>query len=298
MNKLICIYILLIAIYSCDTNSGNTINVAGIKTTYILRSGSEIKHKEEHFDSLGNCIKEIYFGSRPGDTVSIVENTYAVALLLQSIEKNRLGEIQQTTINHYDNTYLKEKIIIRKDDTMLIQNFIYHANGNLKREITQFPQGKTTPVISIRNYDLKGNPETTYDQIYEDSSMIVLGRYEMTSFNNTYDTSSNRLLKVVATKLLGYYEMADTLYITSFNHDSLGRLIKQNNLLKPSNEVPDSIQFEYTDNGLILYKISYYSSGDITGHNNIDSTFYLYNKKDQLIGEQDTNGLNYRYEYK
>lgn len=299
MNKLICIYILLIAIYSCDTNSGNTINVAGIKTTYILRSGSEIKHKEEHFDSLGNCIKEIYFGSRPGDTVSIVENTYAVTLLLQSIEKNPSGEIQQTTINQYENTYLSQKIVVRHADTMLIQNFTYHDNGNIKREVTQFPQGKTTPVINIRNYDKKGNPETTYDQIYEDSSMIVLGRYEMTSFNNTYDTSSNRLIKVVATKLLGYYEMADTLFEIMYNYDHEGNLLAENYRNKFAKDSPDSISYRYSSSKMLVNKIAYSSP---TRKSELelqsDTTYYQYDALGRLIKERSSlSGNGYRIEY-
>ena len=225
MNKVTLIVILLFVLNSCKTKTEDPILVAEIKTTYIVRSDDEIKHKEEYFDSLGNCIKEIYYGSNSGDTVSIVENSYAVTLLLQSIEKNRNGEIQQTTIHHYDNTNLSQKIVIRHDDTMLIQNYSYYDNGNIKREITLYPQETITPVINIRNYDIKGNPETTYDQIYEDSTMIVLGRYEMTSYINTYDTSSNRLVKVVATKLFGYYEITDTLYITSFKYDSLGIIL-------------------------------------------------------------------------
>ena len=98
MNKLPIIVILLFVFNSCKTKTEDPILVAEIKTTYIVRSDDEIKHKEEYFDSLGNCIKEIYYGSNSGDTVSIVENSYAVTLLLQSIEKNRNGEIQQTTI--------------------------------------------------------------------------------------------------------------------------------------------------------------------------------------------------------
>ena len=124
-----------------------------------------------------------------------MENSYAVTLVLQSIEKNRNGEIQQTTIHHYDNTNLSQKIVIRHDDTMLIQNYSYYDNGNIKREITLYPQETITPVINIRNYDIKGNPETTYDQIYEDSTMIVLGRYEMTSYINTNEKSQNHLVK-------------------------------------------------------------------------------------------------------
>ncbi|MBK7036340.1 MAG: hypothetical protein IPH42_08360 [Bacteroidetes bacterium] len=298
MNKLPIIVILLFVFNSCKTKTEDPILVAEIKTTYIVRSDDEIKHKEEYFDSLGNCIKEIYYGSNSGDTVSIVENSYAVTLLLQSIEKNRNGEIQQTTIHHYDNTNLSQKIVIRHDDTMLIQNYSYYDNGNIKREITLYPQETITPVINIRNYDIKGNPETTYDQIYEDSTMIVLGRYEMTSYINTYDTSSNRLVKVVATKLFGYYEITDTLYITSFKYDSLGNLITQNYSFNSNKDDPDSIQYEYKEKGFVLSKKSYFLDRNRSNQNSTFITFYVYDKKNRLIEEQNSDGLSYRYEYK
>jgi uncharacterized protein with GYD domain len=298
MNKVTLIVILLFVLNSCKTKTEDPILVAEIKTTYIVRSDDEIKHKEEYFDSLGNCIKEIYYGSNSGDTVSIVENSYAVTLLLQSIEKNRNGEIQQTTIHHYDNTNLSQKIVIRHDDTMLIQNYSYYDNGNIKREITLYPQETITPVINIRNYDIKGNPETTYDQIYEDSTMIVLGRYEMTSYINTYDTSSNRLVKVVATKLFGYYEITDTLYITSFKYDSLGNLITQNYSFNSNKDDPDSIQYEYKEKGFVLSKKSYFLDRNRSNQNSTFITFYVYDKKNRLIEEQNSDGLSYRYEYK
>ena len=298
MNKVTLIVILLFVFNSCKTKTEDPILVAEIKTTYIVRSDDEIKHKEEYFDSLGNCIKEIYYGSNSGDTVSIVENSYAVTLLLQSIEKNRNGEIQQTTIHHYDNTNLSQKIVIRHDDTMLIQNYSYYDNGNIKREITLYPQETITPVINIRNYDIKGNPETTYDQIYEDSTMIVLGRYEMTSYINTYDTSSNRLVKVVATKLFGYYEITDTLYITSFKYDSLGNLITQNYSFNSNKDDPDSIQYEYKEKGFVLSKKSYFLDRNRSNQNSTFITFYVYDKKNRLIEEQNSDGLSYRYEYK
>ena len=278
MNKLPIIVILLFVFNSCKTKTEDPILVAEIKTTYIVRSDDEIKHKEEYFDSLGNCIKEIYYGSNSGDTVSIVENSYAVTLLLQSIEKNRNGEIQQTTIHHYDNTNLSQKIVIRHDDTMLIQNYSYYDNGNIKREITLYPQETITPVINIRNYDIKGNPETTYDQIYEDSTMIVLGRYEMTSYINTYDTSSNRLVKVVATKLFGYYEITDTLYITSFKYDSLGNLITQNYSFNSNKDDPDSIQYEYKEKGFVLSKKSYFLDRNRSNQNSTSWNLCLYGK--------------------
>lgn len=298
MNKVSIIVILLFVYNSCKTKTEDPILVAEIKTTYIVRSDSEIKLKEEFFDSLGNCIKEIYYGSKPGDTVNIVENSYAVTLLLKSVEKNRNGEIQQTTIQHYDNTYLSQKIVIRHEDTLLIQNYSYHDNGNIKREITSYPQETTTPVINIRNYDIKGNPETTYDQIYEDSSMIVIGRYEMTSYINTYDSSSKRLAKVVATKLFGYYEIADTLYITSFKYDSLGNLITQNYSFNSNKDAPDSIQYEYTEKGLVQSKKSYFVNRNRSNQNSTFITLYVYDKKNRLIEEQNSDGLSYRYEYK
>ncbi|MBK7567272.1 MAG: hypothetical protein IPI31_05540 [Bacteroidetes bacterium] len=298
MNKVPLIVILLFVLNSCKTKTEDPILVAEIKTTYIVRSDNEIKHKEEYFDSLGNCIKEIYYGSNSGDTVSIVENSYAVTLLLQSIEKNRNGEIQQTTIHHYDNTNLSQKIVIRHEDTMLIQNYSYYDNGNIKREITLYPQETITPVINIRNYDIKGNPETTYDQIYEDSTMIVIGRYEMTSYINTYDTSSNRLVKVVATKLFGYYEITDTLYITSFKYDSLGNLITQNYSFNSNKDDPDSIQYEYKEKGFVLSKKSYFLDRNRSNQNSTFITLYVYDKKNRLIEEQNSDGLSYRYEYK
>lgn len=298
MNKVTLIVILLFVLNSCKTKTEDPILVAEIKTTYIVRSDDEIKHKEEYFDSLGNCIKEIYYGSNSGDTVSIVENSYAVTLLLKSVEKNRNGEIQQTTVYHYDNNYLNQKIVIRHEDTMLIQNYSYYDNGNIKREITLYPQETITPVINIRNYDIKGNPETTYDQIYEDSTMIVLGRYEMTSYVNTYDTSSNRLVKVVATKLFGYYEITDTLYITSFKYDSLGNLITQNYSFNSNMDAPDSIQYEYKEKGFVLSKKSYFLDRNRSNQNSTFITLYVYDKKNRLIEEQNSDGLSYRYEYK
>ena len=296
MNKVNIIALILFVLYSCKTKTEDPMLVAEIKTTYIVRSDNEIKHKEEYFDSLGNCIKEIYYGSNSGDTVSIVENSYAVTLLLQSIEKNRNGEIQQTTIHHYDNTNLSQKIVIRHDDTMLIQNYSYYDNGNIKREITLYPQETITPVINIRNYDIKGNPETTYDQIYEDSTMIVLGRYEMTSYINTYDTSSNRLVKVVATKLFGYYEIADTLFVKTFKYEADGTLLAEINNRKYDKTTPDSIIYSYSEPGQLINKITYFTPGKKLIES--DTTYYQYDSRDRLIMEHSSlsgSGIKIQY---
>lgn len=299
MNKYIVFFVILFSIFSCKPNIDEPIKVSTIKTTYIINSGKEIKHRVEYYDTLGNCIKEIIFGSNSGDTVSIIENSFAVTLQLQSVEKNRSGEIQQTTINHYENTNLNEKIIIRNNDTMLIQNYTYHDNGNLKREVIQFPQGKVTPVINVRNYDIKGNPETIFDQIYVDSSMKVLGRYEMTSFNNTYDENTNRLSKVIATKLLGYYEETDTLFEKRYSYDDLGNIIKEYYPIKLTEEVPDSINYIYSDTGLLKNKISYYTTiKQSQPELQSDTIYYQYDTFERLIKEySDFSGYGYRIEY-
>ncbi len=293
MNKFIVLLIIQIAISSCKPKSQNIVEVSEIKTTYIIRSGTEIKHKEEYFDSLGNCIKEIYFGSQAGDILRIVENKYAGTLLLQSIEKSAEGKISETVTNNYNNTHLILQTFEKNGDIKSKKSYIYYNNGNIKREVSEISE----VMISVINYDEKGNTETIFDQVYEDSTKTVLWKYMMTSFHNTYDTSGTRIIKNVCTKLMGYHEITDTLFIAEFDHDVFGNILLQRNIKTSVPGKPDSIRYQYSEKGYLESWISY--TDPRTSGYAADTTFYQYDSIGRRIGERNsTSGIEYRYEFK
>jgi len=291
MNKYLFFFILIYCFISCKSKQEETPSVFSTINTFIISNDIEIRNKEVCFDSLGNCIREIYFGSREGDTISSTEHKYTGTLLLESIEKNSKGKIVETRIYNYENTYLKQNTIIKEMDTILRKKYFYYSNGKIKREVTEFLQDKITPIIRINNFDEHGNIEKIYDQIYEDSTKLVLGRYELTSYNYTYDSTNNRIIKTVATKLFGYYEIADTLFIAKFDYDSSGNLSIQHNIKKTSKESPDSIHYNYSENGDLINRISYFTSNSWA-----DTVFYKFDNLGRKIGERNsTSGIEYRY---
>ncbi len=93
-------------------------------------------------------------------------------------------------------------------------------------------------------------------------------------------------------------EITDTLYITSFKYDSLGNLITQNYSFNSNKDDPDSIQYEYKEKGFVLSKKSFFLDRNRSNQNSTFITFYVYDKKNRLIEEQNSDGLSYRYEYK
>ena len=183
-------------------------------------------------------------------------------------------------------------------DTLTTKYFSYYDNGSLKRTATVYNMEKNNPVTSVTYLDQYGNVEKIYNQIYEDSTKIVISRYEMQSYTNTYNTSG-KLEKSIGTMLFGYYESPDTLSVTTFQYDQFGNLIQQLNSKKTGIGQPDSIVYQYNYTNMLKQKIAYSTAkqkNEVVAI--IDTTSYKYDSNKRLINEYSylkKTGFEYSY---
>ena len=204
MNKILLIVGLLLLI-ACNNNKQQTPVTKSKKTTWQLSESTKICRQEDWFDESGNIIKSINYGNRANDTLSIINYYYSDDLLIEQLRINPDGKVMDKTIYLYTLGSLTGEIFVVGTDTLTTKYFSYYDNGSLKRTATVYNMEKNNPVTSVTYLDQYGNVEKIYNQIYEDSTKIVISRYEMQSYTNTYNTSG-KLEKSIGTMLFGYYE--------------------------------------------------------------------------------------------
>ena len=297
MNKILLIVGLLLLI-ACNNNKQQTPVTKSKKTTWQLSESTKICRQEDWFDESGNIIKSINYGNRANDTLSIINYYYSDDLLIEQLRINPDGKVMDKTIHLYTLGSLTGEIFVVGTDTLTTKYFSYYDNGSLKRTATVYNMEKNNPVTSVTYLDQYGNVEKIYNQIYEDSTKIVISRYEMQSYTNTYNTSG-KLEKSIGTMLFGYYESPDTLSVTTFQYDQFGNLIQQLNSKKTGIGQPDSIVYQYNSTNMLKQKIAYSTAkqkNEVVAI--IDTTSYKYDSNKRLINEYSylkKTGFEYSY---
>ena len=297
MNKILLIVGLLLLI-ACNNNKQQTPVTKSKKTTWQLSESTKICRQEDWFDESGNIIKSINYGNRANDTLSIINYYYSDDLLIEQLRINPDGKVMDKTIYLYTLGSLTGEIFVVGTDTLTTRYFSYYDNGSLKRTATVYNMEKNNPVTSVTYLDQYGNVEKIYNQIYEDSTKIVISRYEMQSYTNTYNTSG-KLEKSIGTMLFGYYESPDTLSVTTFQYDQFGNLIQQLNSKKTGIGQPDSIVYQYKSTNMLMQKIAYSTAkqkNEVVAI--IDTTSYKYDSNKRLINEYSylkKTGFEYSY---
>lgn len=297
MNKILLIVGLLLLI-ACNNNKQQTPVTKSKKTTWQLSESTKICRQEDWFDESGNIIKSINYGNRANDTLSIINYYYSDDLLIEQLRINPDGKVMDKTIYLYTLGSLTGEIFVVGTDTLTTKYFSYYDNGSLKRTATVYNMEKNNPVTSVTYLDQYGNVEKIYNQIYEDSTKIVISRYEMQSYTNTYNTSG-KLEKSIGTMLFGYYESPDTLSVTTFQYDQFGNLIQQLNSKKTGIGQPDSIVYQYNSTNMLKQKIAYSTAkqkNEVVAI--IDTTSYKYDSNKRLINEYSylkKTGFEYSY---
>jgi hypothetical protein len=297
MNKILLIVGLLLLI-ACNNNKQQTPVTKSKKTIWQLSESTKICRQEDWFDESGNIIKSINYGNRANDTLSIINYYYSDDLLIEQLRINPDGKVMDKTIYLYTLGSLTGEIFVVGTDTLTTKYFSYYDNGSLKRTATVYNMEKNNPVTSVTYLDQYGNVEKIYNQIYEDSTKIVISRYEMQSYTNTYNTSG-KLEKSIGTMLFGYYESPDTLSVTTFQYDQFGNLIQQLNSKKTGIGQPDSIVYQYNSTNMLMQKIAYSTAkqkNEVVAI--IDTTSYKYDSNKRLINEYSylkKTGFEYSY---
>ncbi len=299
MNKNIVLFFVILIFAACkNEHKKNEAVSSSQKLTYVITASGELLRTEELFDAYGNCIKEIQFGSRVEDTIKVITNTYKDSFLTASKIYGAKNNLLQTISYVYQNDALVNQFSIKGGDTLTISYFTYYQNGRLQREVTEYPGNVKNPIITVTNYNSKGDIETIYKQIYEDSTQRVLTRYELNDFRNVYDENSKKLIQVTATKLFGYYELTDTVFIIKYDYDAAGNRILQKYKKNTTQGEPDSIRYHFSDNNLLMDKIVYTTKGNSIASLMIADTMrYNYDDKGRLTSEKNAQGLGYRYSY-
>lgn len=297
MNKILLIVGLLLLI-ACNNNKQQTPVTKSKKITWQLSESTKICRQEDWFDESGKIIKSINYGNRANDTLSIINYYYSGDLLIEQLRINPDGKVMDKTIYLYTLGSLTGEIFVVGTDTLTTKYFSYYDNGSLKRTATVYNMEKNNPVTSVTYLDQYGNVEKIYNQIYEDSTKIVISRYEMQSYTNTYNTSG-KLEKSIGTMLFGYYESPDTLSVTTFQYDQFGNLIQQLNSKKTGIGQPDSIVYQYNSTNMLMQKIAYSTAkqkNEVVAI--IDTTSYKYDSNKRLINEYSylkKTGFEYSY---
>lgn len=298
MNKFILI-IGLLGLFSCNNKKPQTPVAHSKKITYQLSQANKICKQEDWFDESGKIIKTIHYGNRTNDTLSIINYYYSGDLLVEQLRTKPEGKIMDKTVYHYTLGSLTGESFIIGADTLTTKYFTYYDNGSLKRTTTVYNMEKNNPVTTVTYLDQQGNVEKIYNQIYEDSTKIVLSRYEMQSYTNSYN-KQGKLENSIGTMLFGYYESTDTISITTFRYDMAGNMTMQANRKKTDIGQPDSIAYLYNSTNLLTQKIAYLTA---TKKNEvvsiIDTTSYIYDTNSRLIKEYSTlkeSGFMYTYE--
>ncbi len=297
MNKILLIVGLLLLI-ACNNNKQQTPVTKSKKITWQLSESTKICRQEDWFDESGNIIKSINYGNRANDTLSIINYYYSDDLLIEQLRIKPDGKVMDKTIHLYTLGSLTGEIFVVGTDTLTTKYFSYYDNGSLKRTATVYNMEKNNPVTSVTYLDQYGNVEKIYNQIYEDSTKIVISRYEMQSYTNTYNTSG-KLEKSIGTMLFGYYESPDTLSVTTFQYDQFGNLIQQLNSKKTGIGQPDSIVYQYNSTNMLMQKIAYSTAkqkNEVVAI--IDTTSYKYDSNKRLINEYSylkKTGFEYSY---
>ena len=297
MNKILLIVGLLLLI-ACNNNKQQTPVTKSKKTTWQLSESTKICRQADWFDESGNIIKSINYGNRANDTLSIINYYYSDDLLIEQLRIKPDGKVMDKTIYLYTLGSLTGEIFVVGTDTLTTKYFSYYDNGSLKRTATVYNMEKNNPVTSVTYLDQYGNVEKIYNQIYEDSTKIVISRYEMQSYTNTYNTSG-KLEKSIGTMLFGYYESPDTLSVTTFQYDQFGNLIQQLNSKKTGIGQPDSIVYQYNSTNMLMQKIAYSTAkqkNEVVAI--IDTTSYKYDSNKRLINEYSylkKTGFEYSY---
>ena len=297
MNKILLIVGLLFLI-ACNNNKQQTPVTKSKKITWHLSESTKICRQEDWFDESGKIIKSINYGNRANDTLSIINYYYSDDLLIEQLRIKPDGKVMDKTIYLYTLGSLTGEIFVVGTDTLTTKYFSYYDNGSLKRTATVYNMEKNNPVTSVTYLDQYGNLEKIYNQIYEDSTKIVISRYEMQSYTNTYNTSG-KLEKSIGTMLFGYYESPDTLSVTTFQYDQFGNLIQQLNSKKTGIGQPDSIVYQYNSANMLKQKIAYSTAkqkNEVVAI--IDTTSYKYDSNKRLINEYSylkKTGFEYSY---
>ncbi len=289
---------MLIFVGCKNENNENDPVSSSQKSTYVITAGGELLRTEQLFDTSGSCIKEIQFGSRIEDTIKIIKNSFKDSLLLQSRIYGAKNKLLQTISYVYQNGTLENQYSIKGGDTLTISYFTYFQNGRLQREVTEYPGNVKNPIITVTNYNRKGDIETIYKQIYEDSTQRVLARYELSEFRNEYAENSKKLIQVIATQLFGYYEIKDTVFIINYDYDVSGNRVLQKYKKNTTQGEPDSIRYHFSDNNLLMDKIVYTTKGNSSASTLVADTMrYTYDEKGRLTSEKNAEGLGFRYSY-
>lgn len=291
------LFILVISgIVACNAPEPKTINPVKQKFTFVLADDTSLLRSITKFDSADLPIQEIFFGNRKNDTIRVINYYYSGVLLVRKDELDRKGVLNEYFDYAYTNGILSGEVHVKGVDTLTVKYYTYAVDGSLRRETTVYPQEKINPIITVQYYDNKGNPEKIYTQIYEDSTKLVLTRYEMQSFKNTYN-SLQQLEKKEITYLFGYYESADTISVTSYRYNPSGKLSAQINNRKAAGDQTDSIQFIYNNKGELDKKITFLTTNNKKeAVSVIDTTSYTYDMNSQLTEELSTlNHTGFRY---
>lgn len=295
MNKLFLLFgCFLLA--ACGPESNNDLPVASRKITYYNDGEREICRQEDLFDAQNRIIQTFIFGNRANDTISIINYYYSGDLLTGFTTSNNNGEIVETLINDYTLGTLTGELVIRGNDTITIKKFSYFDTGKLMREVTEYPKEKFNPITVVKYYDRFGNLEKKYNQIYEDSTKVVLSRYEMQTFSNKYDSLDN-LIETAVTFLFGYYESADSISLTHYRYNESNKLTAQINTKKAANHNIDSIKYFYNEQDLLDYSIVYYASNKRAAPLT-DTASYVYDTNNRIVQEKYSfKGNGFRYVY-
>lgn len=292
-------FVALLTASGCTSNAeGNqVINAAWMKTTILIDGRDSIVRQKDLYDAKDNLLATYVLSAHKSDTVTSTIYTYYKEGL-QRITTYAQGKVTHEELHTRVGGRLLKIIETDGTDTLSISDYTYYSTGVMMREVKQYVYDADAPVTIVTNYEKTGLKSSIFKQIYEDSSRIVLTRYEMDKFTYQFD-EQKRLIRSQGIFQFGYYEEPDSTLDNRFVYNDKNQLIEEYHGIKSAADMPDKIIYAYDEAGNMT-SATYFAKTkkEYPFPDLIWSKKYTYDSKNKLTGESTSNESTQRvYQY-
>lgn len=268
-----------------------------INTYQILRSDTILRSVQYYSEGFRWLQQEVFY-SVGGAAFKKDVYHYTDTLLIQ-IESFSGDKLQRLVEQSWSGNRLMQRT--ESDGVKLISRtrYFWYPTGKIRREVTEYLYDPDNPIISVINYDKNGLRESMFRQIYEDSSRLVISRYEMDAWKRNNHPETGLPEEELHLHYFGYHESADTISLTAYRYSAQGQLLSEQYLVRGDPAMPDSVLYRYDTSGLKTVQFICYPAS-VTGlkQARTDTIHYAYDASKRLISERfSESGLEILYRY-
>lgn len=292
-------FIVLLTSSGCKSKNEDQqeIDAAWMKTTILIDGQDSIVRQKDLYDAKDNLLATYILSARRIDTVTSAIYSYDKEGL-KRVTTYAHGKITHEELHTRVGGRLLHVVETDGADTLSITDYTYYSTGVMMREVKQYVYDSDAPVTIVTNYEKTGLKSSIFKQIYEDSSRIVLTRYEMDKFTHQFD-QQKRLIRTQSIFQFGYYEEADSTLDNRYVYNDKNQLIEENHAIKSAVDMPDKITYTYDEAGNMT-SATYFAKTkpEYPFPDLIWSKKYTYDSQNRLTSEttsDDATHILYRY---